>query len=75
MCVRLALEKTLQADCLCLKKPYEHPGCFTSGVAHSGQEQKGDAGWSAEHILVLSYRHHLITDDGASAPGAAMVGL
>lgn len=41
--------------------------------ACSGQEQKGDAGWSPEQVLVLSYRHHLITDGGASATGAAIV--
>lgn len=41
--------------------------------AHGGQEQKGDAGWSAEQVLVLSYKHHLITDGGASATGAAIV--
>lgn len=48
---------------------------FHKWFAGGGQEQKGDGGWSAEQVLVLSRRHHLLTDDGASGTGAAVVCL
>lgn len=48
---------------------------FHKWFADGGQEQKGDGGWSAEQVLVLSHRHHLLTDDGASGTGAAVVCL
>lgn len=52
--------------------PHRHPGGFISGVARSGQEQRGDGGWSAAQVLVLFCRHHLITDDDSSPRGAAI---
>lgn len=39
---------------------HRHPRGFTSGVACSGQEQRGDTGWSAAQVLVLSRRHYLM---------------
>lgn len=52
-----------------------HPAGFVSGVSLGGQEQRHNARWSAVPFLVLSCRHHFITDDGASPWGAATVCL